>query len=441
MRDVWTVSALNDDIKNLLYEHYEFLWIEGEVSDLHRPSSGHLYFYLKDERSRIRAVIFRMSSSTSALGFDLENGMHILCHARLTVYSPRGEYQLIVDRVEPLGLGALQKAYEALKARLQAEGLFDPARKRPIPFLPQRIGVVTSPSGAVIRDILHITARRFPSVHIVIAPVHVQGIEAPAEIAAAINHLHEIEVDVIILARGGGSFEDLYPFNTEEVARAVVSSRVPIISAIGHETDFTIADFVADLRAPTPSAAAELAVPSRDDLIATVDTLFHRLITTWRRDMDRRLLQTIDLERRLRHPRQQWESCREQLTRHVGRLHRLMAFHLSRHRRDVEYLTSRLMAFGHEITADTYRPAIQSYRNSLALLMRHRLAQEKERLTARSRALETLSPLGVLNRGYSITTKSPEGWIVRDAESVHRGDDVHIQLSRGHLQARVEKIG
>jgi len=342
--------------------------------------------------------------------------------------------------VEPIGLGALQRAYEALKARLQAEGLFDPARKRPIPFLPRRIGIVTSPSGAVIRDILHVTARRFPSIPILLAPARVQGMEAPTEIVAAIGALQDWEVDVIILARGGGSFEDLYPFNTEEVARAIAASRIPIISAVGHETDFTIADFVADLRAPTPSAAAELTVPDRGDLQVLVTTLYGRLLAAWRREMDRRILQVADLEGRLRLPQAQCLAYREQLARYGDRLHRLMHLHLTRHHREVEQLTSRLIARGPGATLERYRAAIQSHQGQVILLMRHRLTQEREQLVATSRTLATLSPLGVLNRGYSITTKIPEGWIVSEAERVRAGDNVAIQLSHGRLQARVEKI-
>ncbi|MDO8943410.1 MAG: exodeoxyribonuclease VII large subunit, partial [Desulfobacterales bacterium] len=242
-REILSVSALNDRIKMLLEEEFASVWVEGEVSNLRRPASGHVYFTLKDAKSQIRAVIFRSPFDRGRMrpaDFALEEGMSIVCRARVTVYPPRGEYQLILDAIEPRGLGALQKAFEQLKARLEAEGLFDPARKKPLPFLPARIGVVTSPTGAVIRDILTVTARRFPSVDILIAPVRVQGTEAPAEIIAAIGALQTAgPVDVIILARGGGSLEDLAPFNDEGVARAIARSRIPVISAVGHETDFT----------------------------------------------------------------------------------------------------------------------------------------------------------------------------------------------------------
>ena len=276
-REILTVTELTRQVQDILEATFDQLWVEGEISNLRRPASGHLYFTLKDEDSQIRAVLFRPVAR--ALKFDLEDGMHIVCRARMNVYKPRGEYQLILDYAEPRGVGALQIAFEQLKAKLQAEGLFDAVHKKPIPYLPSRIGVVTSPSGAVIRDILNITKRRFPSVGILIAPVRVQGAEAPAEIVEALHHLNEMPgIDVIIVARGGGSLEDLMAFNSEGVARAIFASRIPVISAVGHEIDFTIADFVADLRAPTPSAAAELVVPMRGELTQQIRALTARLV-------------------------------------------------------------------------------------------------------------------------------------------------------------------
>ncbi|MGZ3649219.1 MAG: exodeoxyribonuclease VII large subunit, partial [Syntrophales bacterium] len=301
MKEILSVTKLNENIKQLLEASFDTLWVEGEVSNLRRPASGHIYFTLKDEKSQIRAVVFkafpvqRQSPWTRSARFDLEEGMCVVCCGRVSVYQPRGEYQLIVDVVEPKGLGALQKAFEQLKARLLAEGLFDPAHKKPIPFLPQRIGVITSPTGAVIRDILHITRRRFPSLDILVAPVRVQGVEAPPEIIRAIAYMQTVgNIDVIIIARGGGSLEDLAPFNDEGVAREIYRSRIPIISAVGHEIDFTIADFVADLRAPTPSAAAELVVPVRRELVNSIEALHARLI-----NCERRLIASIGEQARL----------------------------------------------------------------------------------------------------------------------------------------------
>jgi len=276
MKEVLSVTELTLRIKFLLESSFETFWVEGEISNLRRPGSGHIYFTLKDEKSQVRAVIFR--PALKSIRFDLEDGMQVILRARLNVYEPRGEYQLIADAAEPKGLGALQKAFEQLKIRLQEEGLFDPVHKKPIPFLPRKIGVITSPSGAVIRDILTITRRRFPSIDILIAPVRVQGMEASQEIVEAIADMNAHgKADVIILARGGGSLEDLAPFNDERVARAIFNSRIPVISAVGHEIDFTIADFVADLRAPTPSAAAELVVPIRRELRDSLNDLRQRM--------------------------------------------------------------------------------------------------------------------------------------------------------------------
>lgn len=269
-KEILSVTQLTENLKSVLEANFSTFWVEGEISNLRRPASGHLYFTLKDELSQVRAVIFRLTAAM--LRFNIEDGMHIVCRARLTVYQARGEYQLIIDVAEPLGVGALQIAFEQLKARLGAEGLFSEVHKKPVPFIPRRVGVVTSPSGAVIRDILNITRRRFDSVDILVAPVKVQGPEAPQEIVRAISALHSCPgVDVIILARGGGSIEDLAAFNDERVARAIFAAGIPVISAVGHEVDFTISDFIADLRAPTPSAAAELAVPLRKDLCDIVN--------------------------------------------------------------------------------------------------------------------------------------------------------------------------
>ena len=268
MKEILTVSQLNNNIKFLFEETFDFLLVEGEVSNLRRPQSGHVYFTLKDDQSQIKAVFFRQFGAYKRrTNFELEEGLSVLCRARLNVYLPRGEYQLVVESVEPLGVGALQKAFEQLKAKLLAEGLFDERYKKSIPFLPKKIGVVTSPTGAVIKDILNITKRRFPMADILIAPVRVQGDEAAAEIIQALRNLQSYgDIDVIVIARGGGSLEDIAPFNDEALAREIFRSSIPVVSAVGHETDFTICDFVADLRAPTPSAAAELIVPEWTEL-------------------------------------------------------------------------------------------------------------------------------------------------------------------------------
>ncbi|MFA5182247.1 MAG: exodeoxyribonuclease VII large subunit [Syntrophales bacterium] len=438
MQDVWTVSQLSEHIKTLLEARFEALWVEGEVSNLHRPASGHSYFTLKDDRSQIRAVIFR---SAQKLPFALEDGLHIACRARLTVYAPRGDYQLIIDRVEPRGLGALQKAFEQLKAKLQAEGLFDESHKKPIPFLPKRIGVITSPTGAVIRDILQVTGRRFPAVPILIAPVRVQGPEAPPEIVKAIDALQRQRgIDVIIVARGGGSLEDLHPFNMEDVARAVFRSPIPIVSAVGHETDFTITDFVADLRAPTPSAAAEMVVPSRGQLCRQVDGCYWRLLQVQRRLAARRRERVAEATGRLKSPDRILGDFRMILDDHLDKLTLSLNRTIAARSQDLRFLKTRLAQAGPGDIIDNSRMIVAHRRQQLvggivSCIKEHRHAMDRQRI-----ALQSLSPLGVLQRGYSITRRLPEGTIVKNVDILAAGDHIDVQVARGNIRARVEDV-
>ena len=447
MKEIWTVSELNDGIKNLLDEQFGFIWVEGEVSNLRRPASGHVYFTLKDDKSQIRAVIFhapygrRPGGPGAGSGFALEDGMQITCRARLTVYSPRGEYQLIIDRVEPRGLGALQKAYEQLKTRLQAEGLFDAAHKKAIPFLPGRIGIITSPTGAVIRDILHITARRFPAIPLVLVPVRVQGLEAADEIIQALADLNSREdIDVIIVARGGGSFEDLYPFNTEGVARAIFASRIPVISAVGHETDVTISDFVADLRAPTPSAAAELAVPLRDELLDRVASLSRRLTALLRLNLDRRREQLAGYEKHLLDPKRMLEDLRLRLAYGQERMQAVISREMTRRRYFQEQLAVRLAHANPLREISKYRIILEYSRKNMTGALKNAMERKKEKLLSRQVALHTLSPLAVLQRGYSLAIKAPEGRIIRGVDGLQTGDDVRVRLARGGFNARITQV-
>jgi len=445
MNEILSVSALNDRIRVLLEKGFDLLWVEGEVSNLRRPDSGHVYFTLKDAKSQIRAVIFRSPFAKpgwkSPSGFVVEEGMGVVCRARLAVYAPRGEYQLIIDTVEPKGIGALQKAFEQLKARLAAEGLFDKSRKKPLPFLPSRIGVVTSPSGAVIRDILTVTGRRFPSVDILIAPVRVQGTEAPAEITQALADLQNVpDVDVIILARGGGSLEDLAPFNSEDVARAITRSRIPVVSAIGHETDFTIADFTADLRAPTPSAAAELVVPLRAELIETLQTLELRLNRHRRREAQRLRDRIVSLSERLRDPKRRLAEIRIALDDNTDRM-RMALSHLRKIRRQgLIHLRVRLEHRNPQTRIAQMNRDVESFRERLRTAMERLDQQWKNRVGSSMALLDSLSPFSILGRGYSITRRLPDGLILRAAEEVTTGQEVHIRLSVGSLRARVADI-
>jgi exodeoxyribonuclease VII large subunit len=446
MKEIWTVSELNDKIKALLESYYGFMWIEGEVSNLRRPASGHRYFTLKDNKSQIRAVVFqspagRATGQGTVAGFDLEDGLYVLCRGRLTVYGPRGDYQLIIDRIEPRGLGALQKAYEQLKTRLMAEGLFDARHKRPLPFLPGKIGIVTSPSGAVIRDILQISGRRFPAVSLVVAPVRVQGLESAEEICRALADLNRLgDVDVIILARGGGTFEDLHPFNTEAVVRAIFDSTVPVVSAVGHETDVTLADFAADLRASTPSAAAELVVPDREDLRAAMKALARRLLRGAEEAVEERRQGVKALVRALRDPRRILEERRmhldDLLERMTGAAHR----HTHQRRLELERSAARLFGAGPAAAVERHRMAIAFHGKNMTTLMKHAMEKSRERLATQQATLSALNPLSVLDRGYSLTTKIPEGWIIREAALIHEGDEIDIRLRQGRIQARVGAV-
>jgi exodeoxyribonuclease VII large subunit len=442
MQDILSVTQLNERIRQLLEGEFGLLWVEGEISNLRRPASGHMYFTLKDDKSQIRAVMFRRPAAV--LGkrtFELEDGLRIVCRSRLGVYQPRGEYQLIVDYVEPLGIGALQRAFEQLKARLSAEGLFDPARKKRIPFIPGRIGVITSPTGAVIRDILHVSRRRFSSIDILIVPVRVQGPESPGEIVRALEDLQNVSgVDVIILARGGGSLEDLAPFNDEGVARAIARCKLPVISAVGHETDYTIADFVADQRAPTPSAAAEMAVPVKEELFIRMNALFVRLIDAQKRSLRGLREWQSELAGRLRDPRRLITDWRVAVDDHLVRLQTDMNRLTASRRQGLEHLAGRLSGVNPALKAGHERTILGHWSEGLMKAWRQHHLRLRGRLQAESALLDSLSPLAILKRGYSITRRASDGKIVKDAAEVTAGTGLYIKLSSGGLEAEVLRI-
>ena len=447
MKEILTVSALNNQIKDLLEAGFVLLWVEGEVSNLRRPASGHVYFTLKDEKSQIRAVIFRppflpkTPFPNHRPVFDLEEGMSMICRARVSVYQPRGEYQLIVDTVEPKGIGALQMAFEQLKNRLEKEGLFDAVHKKQIPFLPGRIGIITSVTGAVIRDILTITHRRFPSVDILVAPVRVQGSEAPAEIIQAIDQMNAIgDIDVMILARGGGSLEDLAPFNDEGVARAIFRSRIPVISAVGHETDFTIADFVSDLRAPTPSAAAELVVPMKQDLIASLENLHHRMFHLHRRMMNRFKERLNLLRERLKDPKRRLADFRLFADDRLEKLQQIFHHKTQGRKHDLIRLESRLHQVCPLIHIRDHQFALDHLRKNMIAETGNTIERFNNRLYSLTAMLNSLSPLAVLKRGYSIVRRLSDGEIIRRADDISLGCDVHVKVLSGSFETRVTKI-
>ncbi len=438
-REVLTVTGLTRQVQDVLEAAFDQLWVEGEISNLRRPASGHLYFTLKDEESQVRAVLFRPVARS--LRFDPEDGMRIVCRARINVYKPRGEYQLILDYAEPRGAGALQVAFEQLKARLQAEGLFEPGHTKPLPFLPSRIGVVTSPSGAVIRDILNITKRRFPSVNVLVAPVRVQGVEAPGEIVDALRLLNEAPgVDVIIVARGGGSLEDLMAFNDEGVARAIFASRIPVVSAVGHEIDFTIADFVADMRAPTPSAAAELVVPSRSDLLQQIRALHDRAVHAGARALRVRRERLETLAERVRDPRRRLVDLRLLVDDRLGGLTASLVRRLRAERETLRRLETHLQYLNPARRLQTLTFALENMRKSMITGIFRQVEGLRERLAGRTALLDSLSPLSVLARGYAIARTVPGGRVIRNARDLSAGNLVGINVAKGRFNAVVTTI-
>jgi exodeoxyribonuclease VII large subunit len=438
-RTVWTVSELTERVRAALEERFPAVWVEGEISNFRLYGSGHAYFTLKDESAQVRAVLFR--NRGRRLRFEPGDGQHVLAFGSLEVYAQRGEYQLVVELLEPRGLGALQLAFEQLKERLGQEGLFEAARKRPLPRFPKTIGIVTSPSGAAIRDMLRIIGRRFAGLHIVIAPARVQGDGAGTEIAHGIQDLNALGgVDVVIVGRGGGSLEDLWAFNEEVVARAIAGSKIPVISAVGHEVDFTIADFVADLRAPTPSAAAELVVREKQAVADAVSDLRGRLerAMTGRVERERRRHQALASRRVLTDPSRPLRDRERRLDDARRRLERAAALVLRRAQHRVELATRGLRAASPftRLAADRHR--LSGLHGRLHAGIARRLTGAEHRFGSTAGRLQSLSPLGVLGRGYSLAL-TPSGTVVRSAADVRPGDEVRVLLDEGALDCRVER--
>ena len=438
-RKIWSVAELTARISGVLAAQFSNLWVEGEVSNYRPAQSGHLYFTLKDAKAQVKCVCFR--TQAMRLKFRPEDGLKLIVRGSISVYEPRGEYQIYVEHIEPSGIGALQIAFEQLKKRLDAEGLFDPARKKPLPLLPGRIGVVTSPRGAAVRDVIRILRRRFPNLHLIVYPVRVQGEGAAQEIAAALKYFNRKQmVDVILLVRGGGSIEDLWAFNEESVARAIAACAIPVVSGVGHETDFTIADFVADVRASTPSAAAEIVVQSRHEFQRHLAELEHKI------------------SQRMRYVLLEYRHDLKELATHMGfrRLEDLLRLH----RQQTDEMTARLaVALQGRIERLRYRYTIAATRIAsfdlrariralglrlvqrsaeLGLRMERFLAGKIQRLETLRVQLEERSPLRVLQRGYAICTDAA-GHVVSAADQVSLGAEVNVQLARGRLGAEVKR--
>lgn len=435
---LWTVSALNQRIRQSLEQQFGELWVEGEVSTLRVPASGHAYFVLKDAASQIRVVLFR--SAAQKLRFALREGLHIIVRGSLTTYEPRGEYQIVAQTVEPKGIGALQLAFEQLKERLGAEGLFDAGRKRPLPVLPRTVGVVTSLTGAAIRDILTVLGRRCPYSRVVVAPTVVQGEGAGASIAAAIRLLGESGlVEVLIVGRGGGSMEDLWAFNEEIVVRAIAACPVPVVSAVGHEIDVTLADFVADLRAPTPSAAAETVVPVLDDLIDRVRELDGRLTRSMEAVVGNWRHMLAFYGSRLQQQRFPIQRQAQRLDELSGRLTTATTTRLICLRHRVELRQTELMLQSPARAVRETLLRVEQGATRLREQVAMAVAARRQRLAGVMGALDALSPLATLQRGYSIVQTVPGGLVVRTAAAVEAGQQVTATLAAGTLVCRVEQ--
>ena len=437
-RTVYTVSRLNREVRILIERGLGVLWVEGELSNLSVPSSGHWYFSLKDRDSQIRCAMFRQRNSGA--GFTPKAGQHVLARGRLSVYEPRGEYQFIVEYLEEAGVGALKREFERLKTKLAAEGLFALERKRSLPRFPRRIGVVTSPSGAAIRDILHILARRFPPAAVLIYPTPVQGDAATASIVATIQMASaRAECDVLIVARGGGSLEDLWAFNDERVARAIRASSIPVVSGVGHEIDFTIADFVADARAPTPSGAAELVAPDRAACLDALARTMERLTVCMRRELRSVTSRFEGAGRRLKlaHPGVRLTQQSQRLDDLEQRLAGAMRAALHGDRSRISDIFARLARRSpeHLVRESTLRHEALASRLNRAV--RESLARTEHRLGLAARTLDTVSPLATLTRGFAVVKRTADGTLVTDADSVALGDEIEARLARGTLKARV----
>ncbi|NJD39135.1 MAG: exodeoxyribonuclease VII large subunit [Geobacter sp.] len=436
---ILTVSRLTGLVKDLLEDNFCQVWVEGELSNLAQPSSGHLYFTLKDSGAMLRCVMFR--SSVKVLRFKLNEGMALIVRGRLSVYDQRGEYQLLVEYAEPKGLGALQAAFIQMKERLAGEGLFAAEHKRPLPAIPQRVTVVTSATGAAIHDILNVLGRRHAGVELLLYPVRVQGVEAADEIAAALDDLNRLQAaDVIIVGRGGGSLEDLWAFNEEAVARSIFRSVIPVISAVGHETDWTISDFVADLRAPTPSAAAELVTVARKELRESVAALEHRLYQSTRAWLQLRQRYLEGLQRALHDPLQllgyQAQRLDDLSTRLASGLRNL----LTRRREQLARSEQRLGSLHPALQISRFRQQVQNLSEQIQYRTLQQLDYCGRTLGEETARLNALSPLQTMARGFAVVERCKDGMIVRSTAEIEVGSQIRLRLHQGTARCLVEEL-
>jgi exodeoxyribonuclease VII large subunit len=437
-RTVYSVSRLNREVRMLIDQGLAVIWVEGELSNFSQPGSGHWYFSLKDRDAQVRCAMFRTRSV--GLGFTPRAGQHVLARGRVTLYEPRGEFQLIVEHLEEAGIGALRREFERLKAKLAAEGLFAQERKRPLPRFPKRIGVVTSPTGAALRDVLHILQRRFPPAQVLIYPASVQGdAAAPSLVAALTLASARAECDVLILARGGGSLEDLWAFNDERVARAICASAIAVVAGVGHEIDFTIADLVADARAPTPSGAAELVAPDRDACLEALAKTQQRLSLAARRELRTcsQRLDSVAARLRLTHPGVRIQQQEQRLDDLEQRLTGALRGGMHRHRSRLSDIMERLTRQSPERHLRAYCVRHDALGVRLQTALTQRLASAGHRLNLAQRALHAVSPLATLDRGFAIITREADGALVTDARALRAGEEIRARLAHGGVRARV----
>ena len=438
-REIYSVQQLNREVKQLLQQNFPLLWIEGELSNVARPASGHIYFSLKDQHAQVRCAMFR--NANRALPFQPENGMQVLVRARVGVYEPRGEYQLTIEQMEEAGIGILQRQYEALKQKLSQEGLFDTDNKLALPTYPKVVSIVTSATGAAIRDILSVLHRRYPLLTVRIYAVPVQGEDSAIAIVDAIQAINQRkDCDVLIVSRGGGSIEDLWSFNEEEVARAIYASKIPVVSGVGHEVDFTIADFVADMRAPTPSAAAELITPHQDELIESFQQ-FDSTLLYLMRELVSNLHQAIDwTTQRLEflHPKQTIQRKLEYLGELQRRAFSSIKLSISEQANVFNQLSNRFEKQSPHARIREAKIKLVDLNRVLQRSIQVNQENKLQILQSLARTLDAVSPLGTLNRGYAIVSNLSSGQILHDRKQVEKGEKVSVQLAKGQFTAKVE---
>lgn len=438
-KTILTVSRLTAILRGVLEENFEQIWVQGEVSNLSLPSSGHIYFTLKDTGAQIRSVMFKGSAKN--LKFRPTDGMALIVRGRISVYDQRGEYQLICEYLEPSGVGALQTAFIQMKERLGREGLFSDAHKKSLPRLPRCIGVITSPTGAAIHDILNVLKRRFASLQILVYPVRVQGEGASLEIVRAIDEMNRLaEADVLIVGRGGGSLEDLWPFNEEVVARAVYRSKIPVISAVGHETDWSISDFVADLRAPTPSAAAEMVIATADELRGQVAAFSHRLNMALEHRLAAMYNHLETLKKSLHDPSTMLGHLAQRLDDLTGRMDMALYNSVRHQQESFEHLSGALQYLNPVNSIEILRQRTGLLQSQMQRHLMQRLESLKQKFGDNAARLEVLSPLKTLARGYAIATRIDNGSVVSDTGKLFAGDRLLLTLQRGTAKCRVEEL-